>query len=131
MTYFKQHPAEILILIYLIITFTYSFLEKIFSWKDSVDFYREHFKNTRLKDMIPFLLIVVILMELITVTFCITGVYQLSFKNTSEQALYGLFFAAITLTGLMFGQRIAKDYAGAMNITVYFIITIIGILLQQ
>ena len=81
--------------------------------------------------MIPFLLIVVILMELITVTFCITGVHQLLFKNTGEQALYGLFFAAVTLTGLMFGQRVAKDYAGAMNITVYFILTIIGILLLQ
>ena len=131
MTYFKQHLAEILILIYLIITFTYSFLEKVFSWKDSIGFYQEHFKNSILKNKIPLLLIVVIVMELITVSFCITGVYMLSFENKNEPALYGLFFAAITLTGLMLGQRIAKDYPGAMNITVYFILTVIGILLLQ
>ncbi len=131
MIYFKQHPAEILILFYLIITFTYSFMEKFFDWKDTVNYYREHFKNTFLKNRIPFLIIVVVLMEIISVYFCVTGIYGLSFKNENQPALWGLYLVALTLTGLMLGQRIAKDYAGAMNITVYFILTVIGILLLQ
>lgn len=131
MNYFKQHPAEILILIYLIITFTYSFMEKIFDWKNTVNYYRDHFRNTFLKNLIPFLLTVVIIMEMITVYFCITGVYALLTDAGNQLSLYGLFFAALTLMGLMLGQRIAKDYAGAMNITVYFILTVIGILLLQ
>jgi len=131
MIYFKQHPAEILILFYLIITFTYSFMEKAFDWKNTVTYYREHFKDTFLKNAIPFLLVVVIIMEIISVYFSITGIYSLSFENKNQPALYGLFFVALTLIGLMLGQRIAKDYAGAMNITVYFILTIIGILLLQ
>jgi len=28
---------------------------------------------------------------------------------------------------LMTGQRIAQDYSGAMNITVYFILTVLGV----
>lgn len=131
MDYFKQHLAEILILFYLTITFTYSFLEKVLDWKNTVIYYREHFKNTPLKNIIPGLLSLVIILEIITVYFCIIGGYDLILGDEGQMALYGLFFAAITLTGLMFGQRIAKDYAGAMNITVYFILSIIGILLLQ
>ncbi|RUA07208.1 MAG: DoxX family protein [Flavobacteriia bacterium] len=131
MIYLKQHPAEILILFYLIITFTYSFMEKVFDWKNTVNYYREHFKDTFLKNAIPLLLVIVIIMEMISVYFCVTGIYSLTFENKNRPALYGLFFVAFTLIGLMLGQRIAKDYAGAMNITVYFILSIIGILLLQ
>ncbi|PJC60099.1 MAG: DoxX family protein, partial [Flavobacteriales bacterium CG_4_9_14_0_2_um_filter_35_242] len=35
------------------------------------------------------------------------------------------------LLALLLGQRIAKDYAGAMTIAVYFIIAIIGIILLE
>jgi len=37
--------------------------------------------------------------------------------------------SAITLIFLLVGQRLAKDYAGAMSLAVYFIISIVGVYL--
>ena len=56
----------------------------------------------------------------------IIGVYQLYTSEAKEIALLGIELSAITLIFLLIGQRLAKDYAGAMSLGVYFIITIIG-----
>ena len=55
------------------------------------------------------------------------GLYRLLFSHDSQTTLWGLIATAITLIVLMTGQRIAQDYSGAMNITVYFILTVMGI----
>jgi len=123
--------AQILILIYIVITFGYSAIEKLLQWKDSVDFYENHFKNTSLKNVIPLLLKIVILLEIITVILCILGLFSLIVFQDKQFGFLGLTLAAITLIGLLFGQRIAKDYDGAKNITVYFILTIIGVFMLQ
>lgn len=131
MTNTSQYAAQIFILIYIVITFGYSVIEKLLQWRESVDFYENHFRETSLKNTIPFLLKVVILLETITVIICVIGLFGLIVFSNKEFGFYGLILAALTLIGLMFGQRIAKDYAGAMNITVYFILTIIGVFMLQ
>jgi len=42
-------------------------------------------------------------------------------------AILGVELSALSLIFLLVGQRLAKDYAGAMTLAVYFIITIIGL----
>ena len=59
----------------------------------------------------------------------VIGIYQLATSGVKEIALLGSEIAAITLIFLLIGQRLAKDYAGAMTIAVYFIINIFGIFL--
>jgi hypothetical protein len=39
--------------------------------------------------------------------------------------------SAIALIFLLIGQRLAKDYAGAMTLAVYFIITLFGVFLMS
>jgi len=131
MTNMSFFTAQILILIYIVITFGYSAIEKLLQWKDSVDFYENHFKNTSLKNVIPLLLKIVILLEIITVILCILGLFSLIVFQDKQFGFLGLTLAALTLIGLLFGQRIAKDYDGAKNITVYFILTIIGVFMLQ
>ncbi len=126
-----EYTAQILILIYIIITFLYSAMEKIFQWKQSIDYYQSHFKNTFMEKFIPPSLLLVIFMEVITVTLSLIGIYNLIQFNDKAFGYYGLVIAAITLLGLMIGQRIAKDYSGAMLITVYFILTVFGLFLMQ
>jgi len=41
----------------------------------------------------------------------------------------GLQLSALILILFLIGQRIVKDYPGAMNITIYFILNIIGLYL--
>ena len=131
MPFATVNTAEILILLYIIITFGYSAMEKSLQWNKSIAFYKNHFKATFLKNYIPFLVFLVVLLEFIIVLTCILGVYFLYHYHEQYIGFYGLVLTAITLIGLMIGQRIAQDYSGAMNITVYFILTVIGVYLMQ
>jgi len=126
-----EFAAQILILTYILLTFTYSAFEKIFQWKDSIVYYSSHFQNTFMENFIPPSLILVVFLEIVTVVLLILGFYDLILLNQKQFGFYGLLLAAITLIGLMTGQRIAKDYNGAMLITVYFILTVFGVFLMQ
>jgi hypothetical protein len=44
-------------------------------------------------------------------------------------AILGIELSAISLIFLLIGQRLAKDYAGAMTLAVYFIVSIMGLYL--
>ena len=61
----------------------------------------------------------------------VVGVYQLATSGITKIALIGLELSAVMLIFLLIGQRIAKDYPGAMSITVYFILTVFGVFLLQ
>ena len=129
MSIFNKNAAEILILLFFIVTYLFSVLEKIGDWKNTVNYYTNHFKNTIFEKMISVLLVNILIFETATTFFLTFGLFSLVFKNETILAKVGLEISAITLLQFLVGQRIAKDYPGAMNITVYFILNIIGIYL--
>ncbi|AOW21121.1 DoxX family membrane protein [Urechidicola croceus] len=131
MSIFNNHSAEILILIFLIVTFLQSGIDKITDWKGNVSFITDHFKNSPLKNMVPMLLGIILIIEIIAGVLMVVGVYQLATSGVKNAAVIGLELSAITLIMLLLGQRLAKDYAGAMSLTVYFILTVFGIYLLQ
>ena len=126
MNFSSNYPTEVLILLFLIVTFIQSGIDKIVDWNGNVSFIKEHFKNSPLKNTVPLLLGVILIIEIIAGILMIIGVYQLYTSEAKEIALLGIELSAITLIFLLIGQRLAKDYAGAMSLGVYFIITIIG-----
>ena len=125
----SNHPTEVLILLFLIVTFVQSGIDKLLDWKGNVDFIKEHFKNSPFKNSVPLLLAVILIIEIIAGVLMIIGVYQLYTSGVKEIALLGVALSAITLIFLLIGQRLAKDYAGAMSLAVYFIITLWGVFL--
>lgn len=129
MTIFNQHSAQILILLFFIITYLLSVLEKLADWKGTIAYYSNHFKQTILHKMIPLLLIQIIIFEIVALIFITIGLYFLMKEGTFFIAKIGLEISALTLLQFLLGQRLAKDYPGAMNIAVYFILNIIGIYL--
>jgi len=129
MTILKENSAEILLILFFIITYIFSATEKLADWKGTVIYYTNHFKGTILEKMIPLLLINIILFEIIVFILLIVGIYYLMIQNETLIAVVGLEISAIVLLMFLIGQRIAKDYAGAMNITVYFILNVLGIYL--
>ena len=128
---FKNHSAEILILVFLIITFLQSGLDKITDWKGNLDFIKGHFKNSPLKNMVPLLLGTILIIEVFAGILMVICVYQLATSGIQEIALLGAELSALALIFLLIGQRLAKDYAGAMTLAVYFIITVFGVFLLQ
>ena len=129
MKFLSNHPAEVLLLIFLIVTFIQSGIDKLLDWNGNVSFIKEHFKNSPLKSTVPLLLGIVLIIEIIAGILMSIGVYELYASESKEIALLGVELSAIALIFLLIGQRLAKDYAGAMSLGVYFIITIGGVFL--
>lgn len=119
------NAAPIMILLLLAITFLYSTFEKMTDWKGTMTWLQSHFANSFIFKYLKICLILVLLMEIITGVFCVSGIIELLLKPTSKIAWYAAVFSCFTLLALLFGQRIAKDYDGARTIVIYFIPAII------
>lgn len=129
MNFLSKYPTEVLILLFLIVTFLQSGIDKLTDWKGNLDFIKGHFAKSPLKNSVPLLLGIILILEVAAGILMIVGVYQLYSSGAKEMALLGVELSAISLICLLIGQRLAKDYAGAMTLAVYFIITLWGVFL--
>lgn len=127
MNLFSNYPTEVLILLFLIVTFLQSGIDKLTDWQGNLSFIKGHFKNSPLKNTVPLLLAIILILEIVASLLMIVGVYQLYTSELKEMAILGIELSALSLIFLLIGQRLAKDYAGAMTLAVYFIISIIGL----
>jgi len=116
-----KHITELLLLLFLMITFLQSGIDKLVDWKGNLAWLKDHFAKSALKTMVPVLLALVLLIEVAAGLFCTVGFFQLMTSGESHFALFGAILSCVALLMLLFGQRMAKDYAGAMTIAVYFI----------
>lgn len=128
---FLEYPAEILLLVFLIVTFLQSGIDKIIDWKGNLGWLKGHFSKTPLKNMVPLLLGTVLLTEMVAGILCLIGLVQMATTGNTVMALYGAILSCLALLMLLFGQRIAKDYEGARTIAVYFIPAIFLVFLLQ
>ncbi|MDT0642686.1 DoxX family protein [Zunongwangia sp. F363] len=126
---FLVYPTEILILIFILITFLQSGLDKATDWNGNNAWLNEHFSKTFLAGLVPVMLGIILILEVITGLLAIGGIIGLLVNDNKIFALYTCILAAIVLLMLLFGQRIAKDYAGAFTLTGYFIVVIFGVYL--
>ncbi|WP_396636231.1 DoxX family protein [Maribacter sp. R77961] len=126
-----DHTAEILLLLFLIITFLQSGIDKIIDWKGNLSWLKGHFAETPLNNMVPLLLGTVLLTEIVAGILCFVGIIQIAMRGNTTMALYGAIVSCLALLMLLFGQRIAKDYEGARTIAVYFIPAIFLVFLLQ
>ncbi len=125
----QQSITEILLLLFLIVTFLQSGIDKVSDWKGNLSFITDHFINSPLKNSVPLLLAVILVMELLAGALMFVGIFHLATTGNHNIALIGAELSALTLIFLLIGQRLAKDYAGAMTLAVYFLITILAVYL--
>ena len=125
----QKHATEILLLLFLIVTFLQSGIDKVTDWGGNLSFIKDHFKNSPLKNMVSPLLAVILILELMAGALMFVGVFQLATTGQTNLALLGVELSALSLIFLLVGQRLAKDYAGAMTLAVYFMIAIFGVFL--
>ncbi len=124
-----NNAASILLLAFLAITFIQSSYDKLFYWKDNLDWLKGHFAKTQLKNLVPLALLNILILELISGILCVVGGIELFINNGRTFGLYGAVFSSISLLMLLFGQRLAKDYDGARTIVIYFIPAVMAVLL--
>jgi uncharacterized membrane protein YphA (DoxX/SURF4 family) len=122
-----NNVASILILVFLTITFLQSGYDKIFYWKDNVEWLKGHFAKTQLKNHVPLALLHVLVLELLSTVLCAVGAIELLLNSGRTFGYYGAVFSCITLLMLLVGQRLAKDYDGARTIVIYFIPAVMAV----
>jgi len=118
---------RIAIPIFLMIVFIQSGLDKIINKKENLDWLREHFGKTFLKNVTPHLLILLTILEIISGLLFFVGIILYMIYDQSHFIISGLMISNITFLCLFFGQRIAKDYVGAADLVNYFILSVIGL----
>lgn len=126
-----NHITEIIILVFLAITFLQSGVDKISDWKGNVSWLKSHFKGTFLKKRVPFALGIVLVLEMIAGILAILGTLSILINGNTEIALISGVISCVTLLFLLFGQRIAKDYDGARTIVIYLIPSLFLVYLLQ
>ncbi len=131
MTLFLNNATEILLLLFLVITFIQSGIDKLFDWGGNLSWLKSHFLKTAFKDFVPFLLGVLVFIEMVSGVLCAIGIVEILFANQNNIALYGSVFSSISLLVLLLGQRLAKDYDGARTIVIYFIPAVFLVFLLQ
>ncbi|MBO0330907.1 DoxX family protein [[Muricauda] lutisoli] len=126
-----SHATEILLLVFLTITFLQSGIDKILDWKGNLGWLTGHFSKSIFKGTVPVLLSIILVFEMLSGILSGVGVFQYAIDGESEIGFYGAILSALTLLMLLLGQRVAKDYAGAQTIVVYLIPTISLLYLMQ
>ena len=120
--------VQTLIGAFLGICFIQSGMDKVTDWKGNLSFLTDHFSQTFIRNTVPFLLIVITILEVAGGLLCFIGVAYGIIYHDFNLLLYGLLLCGINLVALIFGQRYAKDYAGAAVLVNYFILIMVGIL---
>jgi uncharacterized membrane protein YphA (DoxX/SURF4 family) len=120
--------VQTLIGAFLGICFIQSGLDKVTDWKGNLSFLTDHFSQTFIRNTVPFLLIIITILEVAGGLLCFIGVAYGIIYHDFNFLLYGLLLCGINLVALVFGQRLAKDYAGVAVLVNYFILIMIGVL---
>jgi len=107
------------------ILFIQSGLDKVFDWSGNLGWLKGHFEKTFLGGMVPMLLGTITAMEIATGVLSAVGIVYFLVSSSLAVIFYAAVLGAASILALFFGQRIAKDYAGAAVLVPYFILMMI------
>ena len=100
---------------------------KVVDRRGNMDWLRGHFAKSALAGMVPALLTVITILELAAGILSAIGCVAVMLVRDSRIAFYGALVSALAIIALFFGQRMAKDYAGAAVLVPYFLLTLVAI----
>jgi len=109
---------------FLAILFLQSGFDKVLDRRGNLEWLKGHFAKSPLAGIVPTLLIVITILEIAAGALSGIGCLLVMFLRDSTLAFYGAILSAVAITALFFGQRIAKDYAGAAVLVPYFLLSL-------
>ena len=125
---FHLWVLQVLPVAYLAITFLQSGLDKVFDWKGNLGWQTQLFSKVPvLRGLVKPMLLTLTVLEVVAGALCAVGVLLLLFTGSPKVACAGSMLAGVTFLSLVFGQRVAKDYAGAAGIAPYFLVSLAAI----
>lgn len=107
------------------ILFAQSGFDKVFDRQGNLEWLQGHFSKTFLAGLVPLMLFQITVLEILTSMLAAGGVVYYLITGGLEVIFWAAFLGAATITALFFGQRIAKDYAGAAVLVPYFLVMLV------
>jgi diacylglycerol kinase len=120
---------QIFVSAFLAILFLQSGIDKIVDRRGNLEWLKGHFAKSPLAGMVPLMMIAVTIIELAAGTLSAVGCVLIISLRDPIVAFYGAILSAMSILALFFGQRMAKDYAGAAILVPYFLLTLVAIYL--
>jgi hypothetical protein len=124
-----NYVMQIFVSAFLAILFVQSGVDKIVDRRGNLEWLSGHFSKSSLAGMVPALLIAITILELAAGVLSAVGCLLVILLKDSTIAYYGAILSAAAITALFFGQRMAKEYAGAAVLVPYFLLTLVAIYL--
>jgi hypothetical protein len=121
--------SQILVSAFLAILFLQSGIDKIVDRKGNMEWLTGHFAKSPLAGMVPLMFGLLTIIELAAGALSGVGLFALLFAHNPTLAFYGAVMSAIAILCLFFGQRMAKEYAGAAILVPYFLLALIAVYL--
>jgi hypothetical protein len=119
--------VQVLCSLLLAITFLQSGLDKVIDWKGNLGWLTGHFSKSALRSLVVPMLLTLTVLELASGALCAAGLVPLLLSGGTRLALWGVALSGLTFVALFFGQRMAKDYAGAAGLVPYFLVSLAGL----
>ena len=120
---------QILASAFLAILFLQSGIDKVIDRRGNFEWLKGHFAKSPLAGIVPALLICITILEVAAGALTAVGCLAVILLKDPTIAFYGAVISAVAIIALFFGQRMAKDYAGAAVLVPYFLLTLIAIYL--
>ncbi len=120
---------QLLVSVFLAILFLQSGIDKIVDRQGNLQWLSGHFAKSPLAGMVPLLFTILTIIEVSAGALSGIGFFMLLFAHNPTIAFYGAVVSAIAILCLFFGQRLAKEYAGAAVLVPYFLLTLVAIYL--
>lgn len=109
------------------ILFLQSGFDKLLDYRGNLEYLTAHFKKSPLAESVRILLPTITILEVLTGLVSAWAFLQTLLTGQSNAAIYSPALAGISLLSLFFGQRLAKDYAGAAALVPYFVVALLGL----
>jgi uncharacterized membrane protein YphA (DoxX/SURF4 family) len=124
-----QYILQLLVSAFLAVLFLQSGLDKIIDRRGNRAYLDEHFARSPLARTVGPMFLTVTVLEVVAGALSGIGFLLLLATRDPTVAYLGAVVGGINLVALFFGQRVAKDYAGAAALVPYFLLALAGIYL--
>ncbi|HKU37883.1 MAG TPA: hypothetical protein VJR89_07045 [Polyangiales bacterium] len=115
---------------FLAILFLQSGIDKIVDRKGNLEWLTGHFSKSPLASQVVVMVSVITVVEVAAGALSAAAVPMLIFTGNRTLAALGALLSVTAILMLFFGQRLAKDYAGAAALVPYFVLACGGLVLM-
>jgi hypothetical protein len=124
-----SYLIQLLVSAFLAILFLQSGIDKVVDRRGNLEWLKGHFSKSPLAGGVVPMVTVITILELLAGALSAVGCAMIALMHDTTMAFYGAVVSAVSLIALFFGQRMAKEYAGAAVLVPYFLLALSAIYL--